>query len=1226
MAGFPYPGCTRWQAKLRRWLIGSVAAAAFLSLLIVLRRLFGSALIESVLAALPVGKWLPVLQGFSFLGAMVTVGWAISGLSPIRAIEFHLFPWFDTVTLRPIRRNTGLLVWSELIDSPVHAGQRHLREWLRQDIHDGRWPLGWIINGEPKLKGKAFRYALVLGPNGIGKTQMVRELARDLAGRHRPRQGWPGRKRRLAAWLRRVIPFCRRAGDDPWDAGRINFMDGGWKDNLQDWRPAAPTLLILDDPVGDMAKEIVDCLAKNSNQFWHSVRLIIIDQFIPLHLPLEQDGGRWHDRERDWPVEGVKLGEVHWSGLQFRSAVARGLWTVGTEPKEAVINLATDVKAFWQESPLDRLCTVLDGNPLMLAEAAHWLARKPRRPLTALLQSPSLESIETEAFSPEQWRDYRAKVTHQLLRDRVEELFRSHRAWEKANEIPDLTLVKAIACAALAGEVPLSSVPDLDTKVGRSELALVVPHGQQGMLPAPGSWPIAEAYVDYLLAEFPAAISLDRLVEQAFRANPAGVARRLARSGRLVERIAAIIHDHEGTDDPALRRDLFLAAASRAMWAGREVTPQALAFLETVPDPLLPETLERLIQLGETQDRRIPDGVVALLLLMALAARRFAAGLDMATPQGQRFFDVWNRWLRRPGTDLRWVPTPLLDPLKRSYRMLSQTVITGLERLNDPEEGFARWQRFLRFGDIRRPLCEEWEQEWAQGGDGWNAVFRALFHLKSLCCHDEDSLPDRETISAAAEAAARRVIALVPDLATPAQRAAIECSVRAWLIYLQTEFRAERATIEAAVREVEAIAARITETGPIGEWVQVHASFAWSKLAQSYVGEIDHAADKAPELRQELAPQVAALAERTLALSRRFPTAHSLQENLAWGWVFALDAIGLGDPAPLQTACSALEELGRSFLNDVAIQTVIASGWQRLAGTYTGRPEEEPKVPEALARLDALGERFLDIGNIQWSRINGWTQWCSLLVDQPKRRLEIESIVRRIDRWAVPFPDHWGIQAGRTWAWSLVTEARQKEKVDEGRVDEAACRTSWIGARFQDRPFARIHMVSAWSSAAEAMKDVPGRRHRVEEYARRIDTLASVATAAGHDPFLESIETLRALTWTWVSNAMTDSPAYLSRLEQIRGAIDAIATRYPTNDDIRKYRAWAHYYYVKAGTHAAPATACSPEDRERLLGAIAQTRCLALPFADRLDGLIKNLDQMVATLEKAAQKSSPVVS
>lgn len=1229
MAGFIYPGCTRWQAKFRRWIIASTVIAIILLLLIPLRSYFGQELITNLLSVLPSGKWLPILQNFSFLGATILIGGIISELPPIRAIEFHLFPWFDTVTLRPIRRNTGLLVWSEIPDSPIHAAQQRLREWLRRDIHDGRWPLGWIANGKPGLKGKAFRYALVLGPNGIGKTQMVRELAREFAGRHRRAPGWAGWRRSLTAWVRRVLPSCRRTETDPWDAGRINFKAGGWKDNLQNWRPAAPTILILDDPVKDQAREIVEIISKNSDKYWYSVRLIIIDQFTPQHLIIEKESDIWRDIERDWSVEVISLNEIHWTGRQFRSAVARGLWTIGKDSKDVAVNEARDVKAFWGEEPLDKLCAALDGNPLMLAEAAHWLSRKPFRSIAALLQTQSLESIEIEAFSPEEWRHYKEKVTRQLLRARVAELFRSHREWENLNEVPDLAFVKAMACAALAGEVPLSIFPALNEKISFSKLAQVVPHSQQGMIAAPGSWPIAAAYVEYLLGEYPA-VSLDTLVEHAFRANPAGVARRFSRSGGLAEKIVGIIHEREGSDDSALRRDLFLGTATRAMWTGREAVPQALTFLDAVPADLLPETLERLIELGKTQAERIPDVVVALLLLMALAARRFAAGLDLES-QGKEapFFETWNLWLARAGSDLRRVPPPLLEPLKRAYRALCQNVTIGLERLNDPDEAFIRWQHFLRFADIRRPLCEEWERDRRQWESGWSGVFRTLFRLKSVSCHEKEDLPNGETVGATMHAAIREALALVPNGASPQQRALVESY--AWSRYLcgQIKLHADREIIESAMREVEASVARATGEGPAAIFGQRDLTFAWAFLTGSYAEQITTTEGEEDSVarREELARQMETLAQNIEEVSKLFPAERAIQIIRAWGWAYTLKASGATESPAVRRAFRALIELRDGFPGDVAIHEGISTGWMSFLNATMGKNGGEFTYQQALAELEASRERFPDIADIQWSRIGSWHSLVKRLKDIPERRHEIETIVRRIDGWASPFPDHLGIQELRTSAWTALAEARQKDKVDAGKVDAAACHSNWIGTRFQDEPFVLEQMIEAWSSAAEAWKDTPGERHRVADCAHRIDALVKGAVLAGDagTTDLEASETLRAFVWAWVAHGLMGEPGRRAELEDIVKIIDGISKKYLSNTDILKYKINCHYYLFKYDKNLINFDKLSENEKKEIKKEIEFIINLAANPSEDQKYMLKSLEYFSSKLDGAIQDPQTLI-
>jgi hypothetical protein len=99
------------------------------------------------------------------------------------------------------------------------------------------------------------------------------------------------------------------------------------------------------------------------------------------------------------------------------------------------------------------------------------------------------------------------------------------------------------------------------------------------IIPAPGSWPICDAYLRRTVEPFPS-LKLEGLVLKAYRANLLGVSRTFSRKGWLATEIVRVISQAEiGIDaDPNLHRDLFLGAATRAMWSSRDAIPQALAF------------------------------------------------------------------------------------------------------------------------------------------------------------------------------------------------------------------------------------------------------------------------------------------------------------------------------------------------------------------------------------------------------------------------------------------------------------------------------------------------------------------------------------------------------------------------------------------------------------------------------------------------------------------------
>lgn len=144
-----YYQSNHWHAKLRRALI-----ALTLAILVVL----GVYLLTPILGWFGITVELQKFieeKGKTITDAVPFVPPVFASITALAAgfyfslsanLDFLLFSGFDREILKPVTRRTGLLSWIK--PSASNQGTKHahdvwqaLKQWVQQDIGDGRWPL-----------------------------------------------------------------------------------------------------------------------------------------------------------------------------------------------------------------------------------------------------------------------------------------------------------------------------------------------------------------------------------------------------------------------------------------------------------------------------------------------------------------------------------------------------------------------------------------------------------------------------------------------------------------------------------------------------------------------------------------------------------------------------------------------------------------------------------------------------------------------------------------------------------------------------------------------------------------------------------------------------------------------------------------------------------------------------------------------------------------------------
>ena len=450
----------------------------------------------------------------------------------LKRIDWVLFSAFDSQTFLPIPRRTGLLAWNLYQskasgDTPLLFTQTREREtaqkrvwdeldaWLHEGLGERHW--GWFWR-KPTLP-LPFSFALLLGPNGMGKTQLACELGRSLAQTERlaglSSTDW---QERLQAW-RVVLSAClrrlhlHRQLDEPWDAALWPKDSAIALKRLENWQPRRPTLIIVDEPI-DKDWGLIDLLQAHSPQFSHPVRLLFIDQCQPPNKVLE-------------PFPNPNEGNVYGA----RSLLEEFAFTINNvrplrpwldQPVDAPANMP---KAIVGTGELVRFLDVVDGNPVLTALGVHWLA-KPGHRLSQLTESQA--EIEERHLKP--------NARHRLLDERLQELMKSFQSGGAVSA----KLFRAIGCATLVGGLDIKKareVFDFD-QIG-PDIANLFPHIQQtGVLPPIKPAMVGDRFLTHLGYGLPNLMvwteaqvvpALAELVSLAWQLNPAGMQRTLAR-------------------------------------------------------------------------------------------------------------------------------------------------------------------------------------------------------------------------------------------------------------------------------------------------------------------------------------------------------------------------------------------------------------------------------------------------------------------------------------------------------------------------------------------------------------------------------------------------------------------------------------------------------------------------------------------------------------------------
>jgi hypothetical protein len=777
---------------------------------------------------------------------------------------------------------------------------------------------------------------------------------------------------------------------------------------------------------------------------------------------------------------------------------------------------------------------------------------------------------------------YREQVSHRILSERVDELVNSHAALERKLDIKDHRFLEAIACAAIAGGVPLAGFIAAQGDATAAEWRLLVPHAdaEQTLIPAPGSWPVSEAYVRRVLHEVKS-FNLEALVLKAYAVNPRGVTRIFARRGKLATEIVAVITcaEADGSADASRRLDLFLGVAARALWLTRDAVAEALRLADGLAEETLPAALLRLEQLGTSLQGEVPDTLIALLLLMVVGHRRFAGALDFNSADWLRFAALWARWLIRPGADFGFVPESILTPLRASYRALCEDVLRQAGLLNDQNVQFARLREFFEMGDVRAPLIQVWEDDWgspdlnSRQAEDWITQFRLLFCMTSFATRKKEFRIGELSSLELCELAADKMRKQIPPSAREDEIAYTRISALARVILVLREHGGSSDRLKAAADESLTIAGAFLEN----EIVISAASRAMSLFSTAL-----YDAGATYARLTEVRCQTENLLSRVPRTSRR-----AVEVVWAWGNCLANKGKQPANVAEREDILRHLDAEYAAFSTNPFVGAGATRWYNQILEIEIGKAGADRNIDDIMERINDAGTRLQEFADVQWSKANALAALSMYRAADPKSRDVSGATARAIDKIVGHWPGHTGLRAAQVGAWSAVAHARRLAGEDPGRVDEAVRMAQWFGSSNLDELYVAERISSALEDSAFVWAGSLGNVAMAEARARSIDEIAR------QYPANEPIASDQIRAWGHVLRARTklsttDAREY-ANVGLLMDRILEICDRFPPSDVIENERAFAWQYVAYARRNLG-------DTNERILEAVEMVRRIATEF------------------------------
>ncbi len=942
-----------------------------------------------------------------------------------------------------------------------------LGEWVRHGAGDGRWGV-WPRQPNPeRMPGwLPLSFALLTGANGTGKSAMALHFAAALASSANikvahPAQTLTGWRARLSAWCRTVLPWLPRHPDDAWDVGLIPPGDAAMVAALQTWEPRRPTFLVIDEPSA-AATEVLKVLEGRRGEWWHPVRVLLIDQSFPPAL----------DSYRRVRADGSAApfiplahgGDWDLGDAPFKTNAARVMWdALCSEPWRASDGAKMAPK-LWRTDALELVVSIAEGNPLQIALVLDALLHTSQSPLEWYLSQRNHEEALSAAALL--MADHTA-VRRRLLDTRVTDLMATYQqTLRRHSSTLEDPLMTAIAVATLTGGGRLA--PEVASRCPRSLLDELFP----ARVTQDGTWipPIrptlvAQAYLRAWVARFADPPAAARLVaDAAWQSHPEGAIRAMRRASGWPAEVREALASAEIEPRHALN---WAKACGAAVLSQRE----PLSTLERALDRLTPEEWPSFAawfvqRLAEPRGEPLEAWGV-LMALHCLMAR----SLRWPTPSAI----TWDWALHQIE---RWAPASASVVISRTLRLSRiDEFANELNGLMDaacarfapaPPVALAKWSKLLPGFDqrLRSVVSKLWIVRCGKLERDFHKRGTSLAELECLAAYWEIAgwltvLEQNARSVRRATAIAGRIGALVPGVSkTGSSVVAILALVKVW------RYAAFAASLTGGKRALE-------QAGPLAERVEEIAT------AQHYF--LSH-----PEIQ----------AER------------------AGAWSAVVWAAGLSGGAQVLDSCQALAErvdaiacAQSEFLGDVRIQTERAVAWRyvaHVASLLGGERAVELSRPLA-ERVEAiaLGQpTFLGNVGIQAERGNAWR--CVAFATSRlggARALELSrNMAERVEDISTAQPEfhrHVGIQAERARAWRCVAYACS-ELPGERALEFCQALAERVEAIANGQPEFSCHAgmqaerAQAWCYAAHAASLLGGERalELSRALAKRVEAIA----------------------------------------------------------------------------------------------------------------------------------------
>ncbi len=1069
----------------------------------------------------------------------------------VRRWDFLLFSPFDSETLEPVTRYTGLLGWHMPEEGPTRDAWNALRSWALMGIAELDVQ-AFRRRESGRRTQDPFSWTILLGPNGSGKSQLTKELGRDLGqrailGDGVPRPGAPGRRRlRLRQWWHRVRG--KTLENVPWDAGMVakrgDRKDDHRLERLKTWLPRAPTFLILDDPPLTVCSKVIETLAARQDKYLFPVRLVIVDQFIPADLPVMKNTDRvgWHHSDAaSVAFSPIFLAAPAFDVERFRKVLAQGYWV--KEAKAPPI-LERDLPALYRYEDMERLVSAVDGSPMLLALATHWLRRRGRSVEMLLRGTLDIVAEEEKVFFGPTGEDLRALVSHRLVTERIEELYEGFKAVDLHQPHDKAALRKSIACATIADGISSRTARER-FKLGGDDTDLHrvfadVP-GTIETVPPVRPWLIGEHFVSKVEHDvYPGQTQgVDGLIREAWQIHPDGTLEALSRPGPLACRIARVIGDAPRPTDGATQLTQFTALAQHALFSSGDSLPRALAIAAEMSSLVVGEASAILERLTELNLRA--DGLSACALFCSLAARR----LETEKVAGEELFSRIQTLLRRaPDGILHEDAAPQINALETAFRAIARRLAERLAPVETIEEVEVRLLQFnksiLRY--LPKSLIRHWAEALAENAR--QPVSQAeRFEMESILAF---SLAAAETGDAdTCETNVKRIERLLASWTfEPSIAARIRATAQRHVVTAHAEGPDGGTAAGLAISVLD----EIVRPWPEHPDVQRELAKAWRNTAVSYSNIPNNPA------KTELA------AIMVDAIAGRFPWDQEIQQTRARTWsavAYARSQVSLPKASSVEAAALVVDSIGPIPPQDdwsVAEQT---DAWASVG--YAATEDESLTPSEARASAEHAARKVDEIARdrlreywLQCHRADAWTFVSATRSRHrdPDGALTTSAATEVVSSIAQLFPSSTGIQTALVGALGAVVE--EGSRFGNGPRAEAAARAAEnVARRFPDHLPMQHQRANAWTSLVEARAHNPQKRPNAVSVATVVDRIAAPFPTAA------KIQLERAKTWRLVVYARAHLADQRSQVESTARLVDAICEPFAESAEFQLERAQA---------------------------------------------------------------------